>query len=733
MNQSQEFRKSPKAETIKKSVKVIDENLELAYSNNNQQMRSSTAADAAYTAYDAIDMHKTFQKSRRSYNEEQYKYAEQAFSSEQPSASPPIPETVSEDNAGTKQTGQTSALSEWRPPAIKQLEERGSPYGNENGVISLGQAETPKMWANTYEIQKNEKLLEKLEGRRKDVQRGYTRFTLKYGDKEFSTNPRHQFNYYGRINISGDEKDLADFFFRRLKYSGQVKREKKTREDYEEILKKREKKDFERRVTGRLLFRETKSLVEDEDMAEDDTVRRMKGTLRNTGRIAAASARRNIRTIRLQNNTYYRLELSQMHEQVLKDKRARLVSDARRKDQKEALKAAKSKEQKKKLKKQMVQQRVREEENFVRRTRQSRMVRRKAREYQRRIRKRTLSTIFSICGILLFFLIIGIVLFLVLVAMFTGGTNYYAATVTQNDYSTITEATEYFRKLETDMDEYLNGDRDALEADIQAEYGEEIYEYIYNLADFGFSANTLVAYVSAMYGTFTLDDIRDELESIFEEMYTLTIEVKVEDREISKYDPDTGEYKNVTEPKNICYITLEKRELEEIVEERLPEDARFQYDGYKLATGGQQVYAPVMREDWTNLISSNFGDRIHPITKERKSHNGVDIAVPTGTRIYSAVKGTVILAEYSSSAGNWVKVQTDTGWTVVMMHMDSLAVSAGQNVEQGDFLGFSGNTGNSTGPHLHLEVRDPDYKAINPIFIIPQTCAGIGKEAEAKR
>lgn len=378
----------------------------------------------------------------------------------------------------------------------------------------------------------------------------------------------------------------------------------------------------------------------------------------------------------------------------------------------------------------MVQQRAKKEGNFIRRTRQSRLVRRKAKEYRRKVRKRTLSTIFSIGGILFFAFIVGIVLFLVLIAVFTGGSNYYASTVTQNDYSTITEATEYFRKLETDMDEYLNGDREALEADIEAGYGGDIYEYIYDLADFGFSANTLIAYLSAAYGSFTLDDIREELESIFEEMYTLSIEVKVEDREISKYNPDTGEYENVIEPKNICYITLEKKELEEIVEKRLPEDAKFQYDGYKLATGGQQVYGPVMREDWTNLISSNFGDRIHPITKERKPHNGVDIAVPTGTKIYSAVKGTVILAAYSASAGNWVKVQTDTGWTVVMMHMDSLAVSAGQEVAQGDFLGFSGNTGNSTGPHLHLEVRDPDDKAINPIFIIPQTCAGAGKESE---
>ena len=109
-------------------------------------------------------------------------------------------------------------------------------------------------------------------------------------------------------------------------------------------------------------------------------------------------------------------------------------------------------------------------------------------------------------------------------------------------------------------------------------------------------------------------------------------------------------------------------------------------------------------------------------------HNGVDIAVPIGTRLYSAVDGTVTLAEYSESAGNWVKVRTETGWTVIFMHMDSLTVSAGQQVKQGDHLGYSGNTGRSTGPHLHLEVRNTEDKTLNPVFIIPQTCAQRGSE-----
>lgn len=727
MSQSQEFRASPEETIIKKTTKVIDENLQLTHSNTNQQMRGSGDSDAAYIAYDAVERHKSFQKSRRSYNEEQEQYTEQAFSSGIP-VQPAETAAEAEAAAGSDRAGDSTG---GRFPTAGPFGAGGSAYDYSNGSISFGAAETPKMWENTYDLQRNAKLQEKLEGRRQEVQRAYTQLSYEAGDgRTYRDKRKKRLEYHGKINIADSEGSTELARFGRLRFSGEVVREKITRKEYEDALYRQERKDFNRRVSGRLIFRNAKSLVEDETVAEDDTVRTMKRTVRNTGRAARVSLRRNIRTIKLQNNTYARLELAKMQEQVLKNQRTRLLSEAKRKQQRDMLKEAKTREQKRKLKKQMVQQRAKEEGSFIRRTRQNRMVKRKTKEYQRRVRKRTLSTLTSVAGVSLFFLIVGVILFLVLIAIFTGGTHYYASTVTPNDYSTITEATEYFRKLETDLDEYLNVDREALEADIEAEYGDEIYEYIYNLADFGFNANTLIAYLSAMYEAFTLEEVRTELDSIFAEMYTLTIEVKVEDREIIKQDPDTGEYKTVTEPKNICYITLEKKELEEIVLERLPEGKKDLFDGYWLATGGQQVYGPVMREDWTNLISSNFGDRIHPITKERKAHNGVDIAVPTGTMLYSAVRGTVILAEYSTSAGNWVKVQAESGWTVVMMHMDSLAVSAGQQVEQGDYLGRSGNTGNSTGPHLHLEVRDPNYKAINPIFIIPQTCAGAGKETE---
>ena len=66
-----------------------------------------------------------------------------------------------------------------------------------------------------------------------------------------------------------------------------------------------------------------------------------------------------------------------------------------------------------------------------------------------------------------------------------------------------------------------------------------------------------------------------------------------------------------------------------------------------------------------------------------------------------------------------VTIQTETGWKVTFMHMDSRVISQGEKVKQGQLVGFSGNTGNSTGPHLHLEVKNAEGEYVNPIFIIP--------------
>ena len=86
-------------------------------------------------------------------------------------------------------------------------------------------------------------------------------------------------------------------------------------------------------------------------------------------------------------------------------------------------------------------------------------------------------------------------------------------------------------------------------------------------------------------------------------------------------------------------------------------------------------------------------------------HKGNDYAAPTGTPTYAAAAGRVIIAGYSSSAGNWVVIDHGNGLVTKYMHHSSICVSAGQYVERGQQIGAVGSTGQSTGPHLHFQVE----------------------------
>lgn len=116
-------------------------------------------------------------------------------------------------------------------------------------------------------------------------------------------------------------------------------------------------------------------------------------------------------------------------------------------------------------------------------------------------------------------------------------------------------------------------------------------------------------------------------------------------------------------------------------------------------------------------ISSPFGPRTHPITGEKgKVHTGIDFAVSTGTSVHAADSGTVILSEWWSGYGYCVIVDHGGGvWTLYgHLRKGGLKVSNGDRVNRGDVIAESGNTGNSTGPHLHFEVRI-DGKPVNPM------------------
>ncbi len=104
-------------------------------------------------------------------------------------------------------------------------------------------------------------------------------------------------------------------------------------------------------------------------------------------------------------------------------------------------------------------------------------------------------------------------------------------------------------------------------------------------------------------------------------------------------------------------------------------------------------------------ISSYYGYRIHPIFKVKKLHTGIDIPAPTGTPITSASDGIVIYTGWLGGYGNAVMVDHGGGIVTLYGHNSSITVSEGDNVKRGATIAKAGSTGNSTGPHLHFEVR----------------------------
>ncbi|GEM_PF-6941947 len=116
------------------------------------------------------------------------------------------------------------------------------------------------------------------------------------------------------------------------------------------------------------------------------------------------------------------------------------------------------------------------------------------------------------------------------------------------------------------------------------------------------------------------------------------------------------------------------------------------------------IIRPVAKVNVTR-ISSEFGYRIHPISGEYRQHTGIDIAADKGTPIFAARSGTVVFAGYSSGYGYLIKIDHGSGVQTMYAHCSELLAGTGDVVSQGSIIAKVGSTGNSTGNHLHFEIR----------------------------
>lgn len=115
----------------------------------------------------------------------------------------------------------------------------------------------------------------------------------------------------------------------------------------------------------------------------------------------------------------------------------------------------------------------------------------------------------------------------------------------------------------------------------------------------------------------------------------------------------------------------------------------------------------------SRFITSEFGWRIDPVDNVRSFHYGTDIAAPTGSDIMAIEDGIIIATGYNDSAGNYVKMRHNNGMYSRYLHLSKISVSQGEKVVQGQTIGLVGNTGKSTGPHLHFEIRDKSDTPVN--------------------
>ncbi len=310
--------------------------------------------------------------------------------------------------------------------------------------------------------------------------------------------------------------------------------------------------------------------------------------------------------------------------------------------------------------------------------------------------------LFVKAGVLLLLIFFIMALFSMCSVIFSGGSAFIGATSYAAGDRDIDNAEIIYTEWEADLQYQIDN----------AETDHPGYnEYRYNIGDIGHDAYELMAYLTAVYKDFEYTEILGVLREIFDEQYSLTFLEEVEVRyRINGY----GE----REPYNwnILNVTLETKPLSDVIADRMDTDQQEHYDLLMESKGNRQYVGSPFDFNWLPYVTCNYGWRIHPISGEKDFHTGVDIGVSPGTEIHAGFDGTVIRVDYDPAGyGNYVLLEDDKGIRARYAHCSSVLVSEGQTVKKGDVIATVGSTGNSTGPHLHLDViQNGNY--LNPRY-----------------
>lgn len=354
---------------------------------------------------------------------------------------------------------------------------------------------------------------------------------------------------------------------------------------------------------------------------------------------------------------------------------------------------------------------------------------------------RRIKSLLTACGILLVFALLFYAVTSVVSIMSTmgvDGVSQLAAGLYVTGFDQLSSCDDYFSQLLVDLQISITEIEEEVLGYDEYQYwvnGSQVQDAAEMNAYIQYDQFALASYLSTKIPEYTLETAMPLMDDLFEKLFILEQEEIIEIRKrpvldengIPQLDP-TGNILMQEYECHIWKISLTTYSITEIVKDLLTEDEYSQYDTFYQAEGNQKIYGSPLAMEWHGYISSPFGWRNHPIEGRRKQHRGVDIAVPTGTKIYSVMDGTVKTAGYFSSAGNWIVIEDKDGYVSKYMHCNSLLVSTGARVKRGQLIATVGSTGNSTGPHLHLQIEDNTSTPINPVYI----CVEYGEEVEQK-
>lgn len=238
-------------------------------------------------------------------------------------------------------------------------------------------------------------------------------------------------------------------------------------------------------------------------------------------------------------------------------------------------------------------------------------------------------------------------------------------------------------------------------------------EYRYSIGEIGHSPYELMGYLSAAYDDFTYAQVAGELSRLFGLQYELVREEVTETRTYIDEEGQEQEYEW-----HVLKTTLSVKPLSEIIAVSLPSGGPAdRYRVYMQTCGNRQCYGNPFDSAWISHVTSPYGYRIHSISGEKDLHRGIDIGAAEGRPILAVQDGRVVSAGDAVAYGLCVVIEGEDGYQSRYAHCSSLSVSAGQEVKRGDVIAAVGNTGTSTGAHLHLEVtHNGEY--LNPYFYV---------------